>query len=137
LAQENESAGCGIAMSTRLLHHCAELELPMNEVICVKVRLKPDSLERVRAWAFEINARRSEAMETLARESVWIESVFLDSHAGGDDLVYYMRADSVEHATAVAIDSTASIDAFHKRFKREVWSEVRKLELLVDLQRTG
>lgn len=108
----------------------------MKEVICVKVRLKPESLERVRAWAFEINTRRLEAMETLAREGVWIESVFLDSHAGGDDLVYYMRADSVERATAAAVDSTASIDAFHKNFKREAWSEVRMLELLVDLQRT-
>ncbi|EGI76887.1 DUF6176 family protein [Hylemonella gracilis] len=109
----------------------------MKEVICVKVKLKPNSLERVRAWACEINARRPEALETLARESVWIESVFLDANPLGDYLIYYMRADSLDRATTAALESTAAIDAFHKSFKRETWSEVQKLELLVDLQRTS
>ncbi|MDF3822677.1 DUF6176 family protein [Leptospira sp. 96542] len=108
----------------------------MKDVICVKVRLKPNSLDRVRAWASEINARRAEALETLAKEGVWIESVFLDRSPEEDYLVYYMRSDSIEQARTAAIESTASIDAFHSKFKREIWIEVRKLELLVDLQRT-
>lgn len=109
----------------------------MQDVICVKVQLKPDSVERVRAWAAELNARRAEALETLKNEGVWIETVFLDTCGEESSLVYYMRADSIERAQAAAADSTAAIDEFHGKFKREVWSRVRKLELLVDLERAA
>ena len=108
----------------------------MKEAVCAKVRLRADSLERVRAWASEMDRRRIEALETLAAEGVWIETVFLDSSAEGDFLVYYMRTDSIERAARVASESTASIDAFHREFKQEVWVEVRKLELLLDLERS-
>lgn len=46
----------------------------MREAVCAKVRLKANSLEKVRAWASEMNRRRTEALETLAAEGVWIES---------------------------------------------------------------
>lgn len=109
----------------------------MKEAICAKVRLKPGSLEQVRAWAHEINKRRTEALETLVAEGVWIESVFLDSGADGDFLVYYMRTDSLEQAMRAAEKSTAAIDALHNEFKRKTWADVRKLELLLDLERDG
>ena len=95
----------------------------MNNAVCARIRLKPDSLARVREWAREINSRRPEALATLAAEGVAIESVFLDSGAEGDFLVYYLRARSIEQAAAVAANSSASIDAFHQEFKREVWTE--------------
>ena len=96
----------------------------------MRVRLRPGSLERVREWASELNARRDEVLATLRDEGVRIESVFLD----GDTLVYYMRADSIEEARAVYARSTHAIDAYHRRFKDETFEEQRALELLIDFE---
>lgn len=107
----------------------------MSEVACVRIRIRPGSLGRVRDWAKTIDRRRDEALETLAAEGVTIESVFLDSGPTGDFLVYYMRAASLDAARKAASESVAPLDAFHQTFQREVWMEVIRLELLVDLDR--
>ena len=96
----------------------------------MRVRLRPGSLDRVREWAAELNARRDEVLATLRDEGVRIESVFLD----GDTLVYYMRADSVERARKVYARSTHAIDAYHQRFKDEAFDEQTALELLIDFE---
>src|SRR5436305_10130983 len=58
------------------------------ETVCVRDQLKPGSLDRVREWAAELNARRDEVLATLRDERVRVESVFL----AGETLVYYLRA---------------------------------------------
>jgi hypothetical protein len=100
------------------------------ETVCVRVRLRPGSLERVREWAAELNSRRDEVLTTLRDEGVRIESVFLD----GETLVYYLRADDIEHARTVYARSTHAIDAYHRRFKDETFDEETALELLVDFE---
>ncbi|AOY90920.1 hypothetical protein BKK79_03135 [Cupriavidus sp. USMAA2-4] len=104
--------------------------LPM----CARIRLKPGSLPRVREWAAHLREHRAEALRTLAAEGVSIESVFLDSSADGDFLVYYMRAASEAQARQAAQASTAAIDDYHRAFKRDTWAQLTRLELLVDLQ---
>jgi len=101
---------------------------------CVRIRLKPGSLDRVREWAHHIAAHEGEALDTLRAEGVSIESVFLDTSAEGDFLVYYMRAASHAQTQAAACRSTAQIDQYHRAFKRDTWAAVRPLELLLDLQ---
>ena len=96
----------------------------------MRVRLKDGSLPRVRAWAKELNKRRDEVLATLVNEGVRIESVFLD----GETLVYYMRAESIEHAQEVYAHSAHAIDAYHQRFKDETFAEQTQLELLVDFE---
>jgi len=98
--------------------------------VCVRVRLKEGSLERVREWARELNSRRDEVLATLRDEGVRIESVFLD----GDTLVYYLRADSLEQAREVYAHSTHAIDAYHQRFKDETFDGQTSLELLIDFE---
>jgi L-rhamnose mutarotase len=100
------------------------------ETVCVRVRLKEGSLERVREWARELNARRDEVLATLRDEGVRVESVFLD----GDTLVYYMRADSLEQAREVYAHSTHAIDAYHQQFKDETFDGQTSLELLIDFE---
>ncbi len=68
------------------------------ETVCVRVRLKPGSVERVREWAAELNRRRDEVSATLRDEGVVVESVFLDQAASDDFLVYYLKARSVGRA---------------------------------------
>lgn len=99
----------------------------------MRVRLRPGSLERVREWAAELNSRRDEVLATLRDEGVRIESVFLD----GETLVYYMRADDLEHARAVYARSEHAIDAYHQGFKDETFDEQTALELLVDFENLG
>jgi hypothetical protein len=106
---------------------------PSMETKCVKIRLKPGSLDRVRAWAAEINRRSDEALATLRDEGVVIESAFLDSTGEGDFLIYYMRAENFDRARKVVSQSTHPIDAFHKEFKEDCWDERKRLELLIDL----
>src|SRR5262249_9761745 len=104
------------------------------ETSCVKVRLRPGSLERVRAWAAELNSRPDEVLATLRDEAVVIESVFLDESDDGDFLVYYMKARSLAEATRVAQRSTHAIDAYHQEFKQSTWETTTPLEALIDFE---
>jgi Family of unknown function (DUF6176) len=100
------------------------------ETLCVRVRLVPGSLPRVREWAAELNARRDEVMATLRDEGVRIESVFLE----GETLVYFLKADSVDQAREVYARSEHAIDTYHQRFKDETFAEQTQLELLIDFE---
>lgn len=104
------------------------------ETRCVKIRLKPDSIEKAREWAKTLNERKTEALATLRDESVILEAVFLDRTGEGDFLIYLMKAESFEKASEAARKSTREIDAYHQNFKRETWAERKQLELLVDLE---
>ena len=100
------------------------------ETLCVRVRLEPGSLLRVREWAAELNARRDEVLATLRDEGVRIESVFLE----GETLVYYLKADSIERAREVYARSQHAIDAYHQEFKDKTYAEQTQLELLIDFE---
>jgi hypothetical protein len=104
-----------------------------TQVICRRIRLKPDSLERVYEWARTLRERRNEALATLRDEEVTIESIFLDKAPDGDYLVYYMRGRDLDRSAGAAAISSHPIDAFHQAFKLETWDTRTTLELLVDL----
>jgi hypothetical protein len=107
----------------------------MSETRCWKIKLKPDSTERVREWAQTINSRKGEALETLRDETVIIEAVFLDKTDDGDYLIAIMKAESFEKSAEAAKKSTYAIDEYHHRIMKEVQAEKTELELLVDLDR--
>jgi len=105
------------------------------ETRCARLRIKPGSLDAVREWARTINSsRRDEALVTLRDESVSVESVFLESSADGDFLIYYMRGADLTKSRAIAAESKHSIDAYHRDFMREHTEERSLLEMLVDLE---
>jgi hypothetical protein len=103
---------------------------------CTKIKLKPNSLERVREWAKTLNdTRRAEAMAALRDETVVLEGAFLDRTAEGDFLIYIMKAKSFEKSKQAAAASTHDIDRYHQDFKRSTWEGGKQLEVLVDLDR--
>jgi hypothetical protein len=105
---------------------------------CVKIRLKDNSLERVREWAGTINnSRRAEALATLRDETVVIEAAFLDQTAEGDFLIYVMKAETFEKSKQAVAASMHDIDKYHQDFKKDTWQSSTQLELLVDLDRIG
>ena len=107
-----------------------------SEVRGVRLRLKPGSLPRVREWAAELTRRREEVMATLRDETARVETVFLESTAAGDYLVYYMRVDDSDADRRAFERSTHTIDAYHRKFMNDVVESRQPLELLVDFDRT-
>lgn len=107
----------------------------MYETRCWKIKLKPNSLDRVREWAQTINSRKDEALATLRDETVIVEAAFLDKTDGGDYLTTFMKAESFEKSGEAAKNSTHAIDEYHRRRMLEVREERTELELLVDLDR--
>ena len=105
------------------------------ETRCVKIKLKPDSLEKAREWAKTINERKPEALATLRDEGVILEAVFLDQTSDGDFLIYVMKAENFERAREAVRKSVHAIDEYHQNFKRETWEGGDKLEPLIDLDR--
>ena len=105
------------------------------ETRCVKIKLKPDSLEKVREWAKTINEGKNEALATLRDESVILEAVFLDRNSDGDFLIYVMKAENFERAKQAVEKSAHAIDEYHQNFKSECWETGEKLEMLIDLDR--
>jgi hypothetical protein len=110
----------------------AVITWPM-ETRAFRIKLKPDSGDRVRAWAEEIMRRKEEALETLRDEGVILECFFLDRRGDGDYLIGIMAAEDFDRSQAVVRDSTHDIDAFHQAFKRDTWDAVDALEGLVVL----
>ena len=108
---------------------------PMYQTRCIRVRLKENSLERVREWAATINRRKDEALATLRDESVVIESAFLEQTPEGDFLIYFMKAESFERVAEAYQKSAHPIDEYHHEFMRETFAERKPLELLIDLDR--
>jgi hypothetical protein len=104
------------------------------ETRCVRLRLRPGSLERVREWATELNARSDEVLATLRDERVAIESAFLERTSDGDFLVYYMRAESIEGAREAVSRSQHPIDVYHRAFMQQVVEASEPLELLIDFE---
>ncbi len=101
----------------------------MTETLCRRIKLKPNSIERVREWARTLTTRKEEALETLRNEGVAIESVFLESCPDGDYLIYYMKAKDFNKVKEVFDKSTLPIDVYHRKFKQETMIESSGLEL--------
>ncbi len=103
------------------------------ETRCVKIKFKPDSIEKVRSWAQTINERKTEALATLRGEVVILEAVFLDRNSEGDFLIYVMKAGNFEKSKQAVQNSIHAIDEYHQNFKSECWEDGKRLETLLDL----
>ena len=106
------------------------------EIIARLIELKPNSAERVQAWAEHINAHRADALASLKAEG--IESWFSLSLDGKEYLLCYMRADSMDRSQQVAANSENPVGAYHQQFKVDTWVRGAGAvgQLLVDLSST-
>lgn len=62
-----------------------------------RIKLKPDTLGRVRDRAGKITRRQAEALETLRDEGVVLECFFLAHAEDGDSLISVMTATNDDH----------------------------------------
>ena len=102
------------------------------DIGAVLIKLKPNTSEHVDLWQNELNQRKSEAVETLRAEGVYVESWFHVSLEGQDYLIAYMRADDIARAQEIGRKSHFPIDQVHKAFKQN-WEKVIPANLLIDL----
>jgi hypothetical protein len=110
-------------------------KLASMETRAFRIKLKPNTLSRVREWASEIMRRKHEALETMRDESVLLECFFLEQTQNGDYLIGIMTAENFEQSQAAVRESRHDIDAYHQQFKRDTWESGEPLELLIDLNR--
>lgn len=103
------------------------------DIRCVKIKLKPNSSDKAKQWAHEINTRKNEALESLAKEGITLEAAFLDHIDGVDYLVYVMKGD-ILGSKAIAASSTSTLDLYHNQFKKDCWESIKELEPLVWLE---
>ena len=89
----------------------------------------------MREWAAELCAKPDEVLATLRDEGVLVESAFLDSTDGGDFLIYYVKARSIEAACEAVGRTVHPIDNYHQEFKTDVWEARTQLELLIDFEK--
>ncbi len=106
----------------------------MTDVGAVLIKLKANIMHNVEAWQTEVNARKTEAIDTLKAEGVFVESWFHVELEGQNYLIAYMRAEDIAKAQQIGRESQFAIDAMHKAFKQN-WERGYKATLLVDLER--
>lgn len=105
--------------------------IPM-EVACIKIRLKPDSLETVRAWASRMTAEMNEVKKLLKNEGMSLESVFLEQGSEGDFLIYYVRSPDLKKTVEICRASQHPIDIYHREVMRQIEAGSIQLECLLD-----
>ncbi|HUE82182.1 MAG TPA: DUF6176 family protein [Pyrinomonadaceae bacterium] len=92
------------------------------ETRCAKIKLKPNSVERVREWAKTLNkTRRDEALATLRDETVMVEAFFLDSSDRPDTLS--PQAEKLINDLRLALQSAKS-EAEAQALRREYLSKL-------------
>ena len=103
------------------------------KVQCHRVKLKEGSLLKIEEWSAKLNQEIEQIKETLIREKVHVESVFLEEASDGYYLIYYMRADDFEKARQKAQQDPLPIDEYHSGVMKEVAMEGKKLRCLLDV----
>ncbi|MFA6915065.1 MAG: DUF6176 family protein [Parachlamydiales bacterium] len=105
------------------------------KTICIRTKLKKDSINEVREWFQTLKDRKKEVLESLENEGVIMESAFLEKH--GDDLflIYYMKAKDIANAYEVFNTSTLAIDDYYKKCWYKFCEGREVLEELLDIDR--
>jgi hypothetical protein len=91
------------------------------EVTAALIELKPDSEEAVTDWNDFIMQHQNEALETLRKEGVTIESWFSLDLDGKSYLLCYMRMESEEKSLKAFAESSSFVDEYHQEFKKHAW----------------
>jgi hypothetical protein len=83
-------------------------------------RVRPDQVDRLRAWMAELMRRQDEVLATFANEGVRHEQAFLLQTTDGPVLVYAAEADDFLRAAQAYAQSTLPIDLEHRQVLGEV-----------------
>jgi hypothetical protein len=102
----------------------------MIEVVFWKVR--PDKVDRLRAWLKELNDRKDEVRQTFEQETVRHERGYILEGRDGPILAYVMEAEDHDKAREAYRTSTLAIDAQHKEVMADCLGDPADAELLYE-----
>jgi hypothetical protein len=102
----------------------------MIEVVFRKVR--PDKLDRLRAWLKELNERKDEVRQTFEQETVRHERGYILDGKDGPILAYVMEAEDHRLARRAYRNSTLAIDRQHKEVMADCLGDPADAELLYE-----
>lgn len=105
----------------------------MPETQLLRIRIKPGKTARVVDFIRGLLERRSEALAALKREGMLVESFFLERHAQGDYLYYYVKSTDLRQASAVHMHAEDRLTAQIREFVAETWGDISSPEPLLDL----
>jgi hypothetical protein len=95
-------------------------------------RVRPDKVDRLRAWMEELARRRDEVLETFAQETVRQEAAWLMETVEGTILVYAIEAEDLDQARRAVEKNPFPIDLEHRAVMDEVIEVPIELEQLLD-----
>jgi hypothetical protein len=95
-------------------------------------RVRPDKIDRLRAWMEELSQRREEVLETFAHETVCHEAAWLMETVEGTILVYAIEAEDLDQAQRAVEENPLPIDLEHRAVMDEVIEVPIELEQLLD-----
>ena len=82
--------------------------------------MKPDKVERLESWLFELMSRQDEVRETFIQETVRHEQAFIIRGEDGPLLIYVIEAEDHERGVTAFQSSQLPIDLEHRRVMNEV-----------------
>ncbi len=104
------------------------------KTVVIRQKIKPNAINEVKQWFQTLRERKTEVLESMKNEGIVVESAFLDNHGEEFFLIYYIKAENIEHAYEVFNKSTLEIDIYFKNKWDQLLSKGRVvLEELLDL----
>ena len=108
-----------------------------DKIQCLKIKLRPNSLDKVRNWAKFLNSNQKEVLESLVNEAVQIEAFFLSKDTDADYLIYFFKVQNADLMKKTSDSSDLSVDIYTRKFKAEVIESREELELLAGFGQVG
>ena len=108
------------------------------ETQCLKIKLKEGMRDRVRVWCKSL-ANHPELDEVLKKETVVVESLFLEEGKEGDYLLFYLKAQSLQQANEFLTPVQHPLNKMSQEFMQECWEmdQIEELELVLDVDTIG
>jgi hypothetical protein len=97
-------------------------------------RVRPEKIEKLRAWAAELSRREAEVLETFANETVRHEIAYLLPTSDGPVLVYAIEAEDLHQAAMAVQEHPLPIDLEHRKVMHDVLQEAIELDPIIDLK---
>ena len=104
---------------------------------CLRIPLLSGKTQRFVEWIGEMNQRQDEMLESMRREGLIAEAMFLSRGAAGDAIILYMQARDLAHAQQVFAASTLAVDLDTRLIIQECWDVARAEPLDVLLELVG
>lgn len=105
------------------------------EVQCIKVKIKAGMTDLMIDWINALYNQMDLVYESLISETMVVESMFLERAVDADYLIFYTRAESLQKANQILMQSTNPVDTGALEMMQKAWESAVPLQKLFDVDR--